>query len=168
MKMSKILTTMIKALCIILFAALMLSLLLMIISRNVPFINFDVMWTDEVGRYMLVYLVFLGSGLAMIEDKHIRVDFILNQFPPKIRKWVELFNNLVTIAFCLVMVYAGFVLVQKTGTQMVSTLRKYFNMPMAWWNSAIMVGGVIMAAAVCAKLWRKEGGVDGNEEKEDP
>jgi TRAP-type C4-dicarboxylate transport system permease small subunit len=117
---------------------------------------------------MLVYLVFLGSGLAMIEDKHIRVDFILNQFPPKIRKWVELFNNLVTIAFCLVMVYAGFVLVQKTGTQMVSTLRKYFNMPMAWWNSAIMVGGVIMAAAVCAKLWRKEGGVDGNEEKEDP
>ena len=126
------------------------------------------MWTDEVGRYMLVYLVFLGSGLAMIEDKHIRVDFILNQFPPKIRKWVELFNNLVTIAFCLVMVYAGFVLIQKTGTQMVSTLRKYFNMPMAWWNSAIMVGGVIMAAAVCAKLWRKEDGADGNEKKEDP
>ena len=160
MKMSKFLTAVIKGLCVILFAALMLSLVLMIISRNVPFINFDVMWTDEVGRYMLVYLVFLGGGLAMIEDKHIRVDFILNQFSPKVRKWVEVFNYLVTIAFCLVMVFTGFILVQKTGTQMVSTLRKYFNMPMAWWNSAIMVGGGIMAAAVCPKLWKLWKGKD--------
>lgn len=170
MKMSKFITAIIKGLCVILFAALMFSLVLMIISRNVPFINFDVMWTDEVGRYMLVYLVFLGSGLAMIEDKHIRVDFILNQFPPKVQKWVELFNGFVTIAFCLVMVCAGLILVQKTGTQMVSTLRKYFNMPMAWWNSAVMVGGGIMAAAVCAKLWRRwirKDGADDGGEKED-
>ena len=115
MKISKIMTAIAKVLCIILFTALMLSLVLMIISRNVPFINFDVMWTDEVGRYMLVYLVFLGSGLAMIEGKHIRVDFILEQLSPRLRRWVELFNDLVTIAFLLVMVGSGFILVQKTG-----------------------------------------------------
>lgn len=154
MKIGKIMTAIVKVLCIILFTALMLSLVLMIISRNVPFINFDVMWTDEVGRYMLVYLVFLGSGLAMIEGKHIRVDFILEQLSPRLRRWVELFNDLVTIAFLLVMVVSGFILVQKTGTQMVSTLRKYFDMPMAWWNSAVMVGGAIMAGAVCMKIWR--------------
>lgn len=154
MKISKIMTAIVKVLCIILFTALMLSLVLMIISRNVSFINFDVMWTDEVGRYMLVYLVFLGSGLAMIEGKHIRVDFILEQLSPRLRRWVELFNDLVTIAFLLVMVVSGFILVRKTGTQMVSTLRKYFDMPMAWWNSAVMVGGTIMAGAVCMKIWR--------------
>ena len=70
MKLGKIAAGIIKMLCILCFLALTVSLLLMILSRNIPFINFDVMWTDEIGRYLLVYLVFLGSGLAMIEEKH--------------------------------------------------------------------------------------------------
>ncbi len=155
MKLKKIMFTIIQALCVVCFLALTVSLLLMILSRNVPFINFDVMWTDEVGRYLLVYLVFLGSGLAMMEGKHIRVTFVLDKMPPGVRRVVELFNDLMTIVFCLVMTGGGYILVKSTGTQAVATLRKYFNMPMAWRNSAIMVGGLIMLAAVCLDVIRR-------------
>ncbi|MCD8121865.1 MAG: TRAP transporter small permease [Clostridiales bacterium] len=155
MKLRKIMFTIIQALCVVCFLALTVSLLLMILSRNVPFINFDVMWTDEVGRYLLVYLVFLGSGLAMMEGKHIRVTFVLDKMPPGIRHVVEVFNDLMTIVFCLVMTGGGYILVKSTGTQAVATLRKYFNMPMAWWNSAIMVGGLIMLVAVCLDVIRR-------------
>lgn len=139
--------------CVVCFFALTVTLLLMILSRNVPFINFDVMWTDEIGRYLLVYLVFLGSGLAMIDGKHIRVDFLLDKMSPKVRKTVELFNDLITIAFCAIMVGGGYILVKGTMTQAVATLRKYFYMPMAWWNSAVMVGGAIMLVAVCVNIY---------------
>ena len=107
MKLGKIAVGIIKILCIVCFLALTISLLLMILSRNVPFINFDVMWTDEIGRYLLVYLVFLGSGLAMIDGRHIRVDFILDKLSPKPRKLLEIFNDVVTIAFCAVLVGGG-------------------------------------------------------------
>lgn len=152
MKIVKFAIGIVKVMCVLCFLALTASLCLMIISRNVPFINFDVMWTDEIGRYLLVYLVFLGSGLAMIEGTHIRVDFLLDKMSPKMRKLVELFNDVVTIVFCAIMVGSGYVLVKSTGTQAVSTLRKYFDMPMAIWNSAIMVGGAIMLLAVCVKI----------------
>ena len=154
MKLGKIAAGIIKMLCILCFLALTVSLLLMILSRNIPFINFDVMWTDEIGRYLLVYLVFLGSGLAMIEEKHIRVDFLLNKFSPRVRLTVELFNHLVTVAFCALMMGGGYILVKNTGTQAVATLRKYFMMPMAWWNSAIMVSGIIMLVAVCVHAYK--------------
>lgn len=153
MKLSKIVVGIIKAMCVVCFFALTVTLLLMILSRNVPFINFDVMWTDEIGRYLLVYLVFLGSGLAMIDGKHIRVDFLLDKMSPKVRKTVELFNDLITIAFCAIMVGGGYILVKGTMTQAVATLRKYFYMPMAWWNSAVMVGGAIMLVAVCVNIY---------------
>jgi len=153
-KLGKIATGIIKALCVVCFVALTISLLLMILSRNIPFINFDVLWIDEVGRYLLVYLIFLGSGLAMIDGKHIRVDFILDKLSPSARKIVELCNYLVTIAFCAIMVGGGYTLVKSTGNQAVSTLRKYFNMPMAWWNSAIMVGGTIMLIATCVNFYK--------------
>ena len=154
----------VKTMCVICFLILTASLCLMILSRNLPFITFDVLWTDEIGRYIMVYLVFLGSGLAMIEGKHIQVDFLLNKMSPEVRKVVNLFNDVVTLIFCCIMVGSGYVLMRSTGTQVVSTLRKYFEMPMSIWNSAVMVGGLIMLLAVCVKIVKTLRSKDGEEQ----
>lgn len=155
MSLSKLLVGIVKALCIFCFLFLTVSLVLMIVSRNVSFINFDVMWTDEIGRYLLVYLVFLGCGLGMVEGKHIAVDYFLKKMPKRVQTYVELLNEIVTIIFCLVMIGGGYILVKSTRTQAVATLRKYFFMPMAWWNSAVMVGGFIMLIAVSVNIFKR-------------
>ncbi len=161
MKIQKIAVGLIRFCCVACFLALTLTMVLMIASRNVPFIQFDVMWTDEIGRYLMVYLVFLGSGLAMIEGKHMRVEFILDKLSPGARRVAELFNDVCTIIFCAIMTVGGLILVKSTGTQAVATLRKYFEMPMAWWNSAVMVGGFIMLAAACLIFVRRLRNQDG-------
>ena len=152
MKIKKIAVAVIEICCIVCFIALVLTMVLMIAVRNIPFLSIDVMWTDEIGRYLMVYLVFLGSGYAMINGKHMRVDFILDRLKEETRRKIEIVNEILTILFCLIMVGGGFILVQSTGTQAVATLRKYFNMPMAWWNSAVMVGGIIMLAGALGNL----------------
>lgn len=156
--LGKISTQLIRIMCVVLFLALTLTMVLMILSRNVSFINFDVMWTDEISRYLFVYVVFLGSGLAMIEGKHIRLDFLLDKFSPKVRVVVDTFNDIVTMLFCFVMISGGYTLVQKTGNQAVATLRKYFIMPMSWWNSAILVCGVIMFISVAVSMIKEWAG----------
>lgn len=148
MKLLHYLENIVKGVCLILFVLLTMTLVLMIVSRNLPFITLDVMWTDEISRYIFVYLVFMGSALAMLEGKHIRVDFILNKMPKTMRRIVELLNYTVTGIFCMVMIYGGYMLVKSTTTQAVSTLRKYFVMPMSWWNSSVMISGILMLAAV--------------------
>lgn len=154
MALTKFLVGIVKVICVMCFLLLTISLILMILSRGVSFIKFDVMWTDEISRYLLVYLVLLGSGLGMIEGKHISVDYFLMKMPPKIRFIVQQINNIFTIIFCIIMIGGGAVLVMSTRTQAVATLRKYFFMPMAWWNSAIMIGGAIMLISVVASIYK--------------
>ena len=55
----KCLEAIIKTLCVVLFLALTCVLVLMISSRNFSFITLDVLWTDEISRYLFVYIVFL-------------------------------------------------------------------------------------------------------------
>ena len=150
----KCLEAIIKTLCVVLFLALTCVLVLMISSRNFSFITLDVLWTDEISRYLFVYIVFLGSGLAMMKGKHIRVEFVLDKLPPKVRKYVELFNEVLTAAFCVVMISGGYTLVKNSSKQAVSTLRKYFVMPMSWWNYAILVSGIVMLLAVIVKIYK--------------
>lgn len=155
MKPSNIAIGILKVICIIFFTLLTAILLIMILSRNVSFITFDVLWTDEISRYIFVYTVFLGSGLAMIERKHIRVTFLLDKMNPSMRKIFDCINEIVTMLYCIVMIVGGYKLIMGTRKQAVSTLRKYFVMPMAWWNSAILVSSIIMFIAAGFYLYKR-------------
>lgn len=134
-----------KIICLVFFGVLTGSMVLMILARNFSFINIDVLWVDEIGRYIFVYLIFWGSGLAMMSKEHMRVTFILEKFSPNIQKVFEVIFDLLTIVVCLVIIRTGITLVESSMNQELFSLRKYgINMSMAWWNAAVPVGGVLM------------------------
>lgn len=51
-------------------------------------------WSEEIGRYMFIWIIFLGCSYAMKTDEHIRVDFAISVWPKKIRKGVEFIGDL--------------------------------------------------------------------------
>ncbi len=166
MKFVELVNKVVKLLCIVFFLVLLVSMILMIVSRNVSFINFDVVWVDEVGRYIFVYMVFLGSGLAMLERKHMRVTFFLEMLPLRARKILETCTNLLMMGFCLVMINGGLTLVNGSKSQIVLTLRKYFRMPMAVWNSAVVVSGGLMMFYIALNMYLDYAGKDEADEAE--
>ena len=69
-------------------------------------------WGDELTRYMLVYVVFIGSAAAAREGAHFSADMIVSLLPKKIKKYVYAIQMIVHTIFCLFVCYYGFYIVK--------------------------------------------------------
>lgn len=87
----------------------LLGLMVIIVFANVVsryYLQFSLAWSEEVARFMLVWLVFLGSFLAYIHDEHLGLDILVKKFPPLLRKITAVGANLLVI-FALYAVMEG-------------------------------------------------------------
>lgn len=64
-------------------------------------------WVHESTVMMIAALFALGGPVAMARDKHIRVRLIYDSVSPKVRRWLDVFNNTVILVFCIGMTYAA-------------------------------------------------------------
>ncbi|MFS0823121.1 TRAP transporter small permease [Bacillus sp. 1P02SD] len=64
--------------------------------------NITFFWSDEFTRYSLVWLVFLGTAVLSADKEHIRVGFLVDLLPVKLRKCVEIVVNILCITFVAV------------------------------------------------------------------
>lgn len=73
-----------KTLVVVLFSALVLSLAVNIVSRNL----FDASYARvlELAPAMVLWLAMLGSTLALRENRHIRLEILLRFCPPSVRR----------------------------------------------------------------------------------
>ena len=87
----------------------LLGFMVLIVFANVVtryYLHFSLAWSEEVTRFMLVWLVFLGSFLAYINDEHLGLDIVVKKMPPTLRKIVAVFTNALVI-FALYAVLEG-------------------------------------------------------------
>jgi len=64
-------------------------------------------WVDEATRYLMVWMVFLGLGLALARGKHIAMTSYLDRFPDRARRMVRRAIDLVGLLFSLYIVWFG-------------------------------------------------------------
>ena len=64
-------------------------------------------WSEEVGRYCLIYLIFLGTSLAAKNEAHIRIDAAINLWPEKIRGIILELGDVVWFAFNVLIIYVS-------------------------------------------------------------
>ena len=73
------------------------------VFRSAPF------WTEEVARFMMVWVALIGAAVAFRRREHVGLDFVVNLiFPRKSRRWVVLFNDVMTLIFFGFTIYYGF------------------------------------------------------------
>lgn len=87
--------------------ALCLVIMLIILSAQVfsRFFGVSNSWSEELARYLFIWLIFVGSGLAAEKSAHITIETMTYIWPKKIRRYVEILGALVWVAFALVIVY---------------------------------------------------------------
>ncbi len=79
---------------ILLFAATALVALQVILRT---FFTGSAAWTEELGRYLFVWAVYLGAIAATVRGTHIRVTFLVERFGPKAERWSLLIGRLAGI-----------------------------------------------------------------------
>jgi TRAP-type C4-dicarboxylate transport system permease small subunit len=99
-------------------------------------------WSEEVSRYLFVWVVFLGGGVAARYHGHIVLDFVVSVLPPRIRLLLGTLMGLLSVAMLLVLfAWQGWVLTQVSWRQESPAT----GVPVGVATLAIPIGGLLMA-----------------------
>lgn len=64
--------------------------------------------TEELSRYLFVWITFLGAILVFIEQSHIRITVFIDRLPIKIKYWVNIFTNSLMFYCCYLILLGAY------------------------------------------------------------
>ncbi|MDR5902270.1 TRAP transporter small permease [Halomonas icarae] len=98
-------------------------------------------WTEEVARFLLVWITFLAGTLAFRRGRHIAVTFVVEALPGLPRRLARIAALLVALGFLLALVVIGWEYMQVQSFQKSASLR----VSMTWIYAVIPLSAAIMA-----------------------
>lgn len=130
-----------KSICIVLMFTMTIIIFIQVIMRYV-FQN-SLAWSEELARYLFVWLIYIGISYGCKLMKHIKIDAGLKLFPKKIRPYVVIIGEILVLGFALYIVVTGFELV---GMQIkLHKTSPALGLPLQYVNAAPMVGFALAA-----------------------
>ncbi len=100
-------------------------------------------WTEEVARFLLVWLTFLGATLALAEGRHIAVTVLVDRLPAPPRRALVVAGHLAAAAFLAALAWIAWRYTSMQGTQVSAALR----VPMIWVYAVIPATCALMAVS---------------------
>jgi TRAP-type C4-dicarboxylate transport system permease small subunit len=102
--------------------------------------GYSIFWSDELARFLLVWIAFLGMTIGVRRGAHPGVDSLVCALPPAWNRMVSLAAVVCCLLFFLVMVGHGALLVQRTWAQRSPSLGLQMGIPYL----AVPVAGLLM------------------------
>ena len=99
--------------------------------------NYGIIFSEEVSRFLFVWMVFLGSVLMLYDNGHLGVHTVTKLLPLAGKKACKFISDITTLACCVLMTYGGIKIVG-------------LNMANIAPVSGIPIGVVYMALLVCS------------------
>ncbi len=83
------------------FSIIAIALLMQIFCRYC--LNSPLVWTEELSRYLLVWITFFGINYGLRRNKHIRMEFFYNKMPEQTQRLVTILTQALIIYFMVVL-----------------------------------------------------------------
>lgn len=128
-----------RAALVLLLAAMALIIFANVVLRYTT--SQSIEWAEEVARYLMVWLTFLGAGPVLRYGGHIAVDNLQDALPPRAAAALRGLIAAILFAFFGFMVWFGALYVERAQYQMTPTTQ----ISMSWVYAAIPVGGLLLA-----------------------
>ena len=111
-------------------------------------------WTEEIARYLLIAVTFLGGAMAVRRNTHIQVDFVYRFLPRAAGRVLSLLVDGVRVAFFGYAVWLTWLLMDRIGSQRMAVI----ELPIGLVFGAMLIGFALMlgrALQVAWKHWRQ-------------
>ena len=114
-------------------------------------INYVPSWSEEIPRYLLVWITYLGAALAIKYKEHISLDVFFNLLPLKARQVGHLFLNGLIAIVAVIMVVYGIGLVNHFGDD------KMESIPLTnfWLYLVMPISGTLMLLYLAQDTWKR-------------
>ncbi len=135
--------------CTELIVMVMMAFLVVVVVASVIFryvLLAPLSWSEEVGRYVMIWLGFLSASLALHQGLHVGVEFLVNRMPLRLAVWLRGLARAGVAVFLLIVAAYGFHLVANLWEQLSPVL----EIRMTWPYLAIPVGSLLMLIQLAA------------------
>jgi TRAP-type C4-dicarboxylate transport system permease small subunit len=105
-------------------------------------------WTEELARYLQVWLVLLAAPICLARGMHLSVDYLTPKLPVGPRRFVQSLVLLLIVIFSFILTLYGLRLLSVAVLQTSPALR----LSMVWPYLAVPVSGGLMCV-VAVTLW---------------
>lgn len=116
-------------------------------------LNDSASWTEEIARYFLIAIVFIGSSMCVRLNRHIQVDLIYRYLPRAAGRVLATLVDLVRIAFLAYAAFLTWQVMERVGGQPMTMI----NLPMSIVYSFVLIGFLFMvfrAVLLARHHWR--------------
>lgn len=135
----KILDHFLEWFCVALFVALVVTVTWQVFTRLV--LNTPSGWSEELAKYLFIWLGLFGSALVFGEGGHIAIDFVVQKIPAGPQRVVAVFVQIMIIVFSvLVLISGGWKISALAWNQNLTGLPANVG----WLYSALPVSGVLI------------------------
>jgi TRAP-type C4-dicarboxylate transport system permease small subunit len=104
-------------------------------------------WTEEMARYLFVWLVFIATSVCVKKEAHLGIDVIVVRFSPKVQRHLYTLSLVLSLIFSIVVVYKGYDLLARSGDQISPML----HVPMSFVYIIIPISYMVICLVL---LWQ--------------
>ena len=123
--------------CTVMFIIMLAVLFLQVIMRFV--FNNSNAWSEELARYLFIYVAYLAASLAVLKKRHVRIDAIEYLWPKPLRKPTAMLGELICIVFIGVLVVKSAIYVYN-DIYLLGSMSIALKCSMWGWWSSLPVG----------------------------
>ena len=136
-------------------SALLLTAVLLFVNVVLRYVfSASTSWAEELIRYLMIWITFIGGSVCVRKGAHIRMDFLLTLIPKAAHRWVNRLVFLVAAFFCAALFWYSFQLVLFTVE--LEQTSPAMKLPMWIPYLAMPLGSALMALRFVQMIFRKE------------
>lgn len=128
-----------RALVFIMMAAMTTLVFVNVITRYV--FNFSIIWAEEVSQYLMIWIAYLGAGLALREGRHVALEMLHDRLPAALGRRVRMAVGGFVLAFLGAVTVLGFQFAVFVWNQETPVLNISLGIP----SLAIPIGSLLFA-----------------------
>lgn len=119
-----------------------ITLITILILSQIVFrsLGFQMLWISEIVRYIFVYLVFLGSSIAINQKGHVVIESVVEKLPQKLKSYVSVLAHILVIVFLIFLIWSC--------TTLIDTVGQSESVTMSWFKMSYLYLGVLISSVL--------------------
>jgi TRAP-type transport system small permease protein len=101
---------------VVVLMMVMTSLVLLNVVTRYGF-QFSVTWAEELSRFVMIWVTYIGAGLALRQGNHVAFEYIQSLLPPRVLPYVRALVAIGILVFLAYLAYFGWEFSQLTMRQ---------------------------------------------------
>jgi TRAP-type C4-dicarboxylate transport system permease small subunit len=114
-------------------------------------LNDSLSWTEEIARYGLMWVVFIGGAMVTRRNTHIAVELLSNVMKPgPLRAALLALVDFIKLAFLGLLAFVSLTITERMHLQRMTV----FDLPMSYVYAGVAVGCIFMFVRQAQNVWR--------------